>query len=248
MNQIFLGKLYGALEGATVRELQGLHDFFGKYHVWDWVSAEHTKTLFWLRSQPDGEYNAKQISAAISVVGPKGQLWPEPVMIPRIISGLNQLKLVRVTWAKTGLREIQPFHLELNALRGETGGPLWDRFGEVILSASYKEISALAQLYSQTDLMNQPGFYLPTLCWLGSAPADRVKFSEFQEKSEEIKRQVRSSHDMRNVTNGIWWAFQKKLIFIEQGIDDFRLDTSPLCSLGFETNQTNKGGKHEQIQ
>lgn len=245
MSKVFLGTLYGSLEGSTVAELQTVHDFFVRYHVWDWLSAEHVKVLFWLRDKPDGQYDSRQISAAISVVGPQGQLWPGAEQIPRIIAGLQQIKLLRVTWPDRGSRETQAFHLELDPLHRATKGHLWDRFGEVILSASYKEISALAQLYSQTDLMNQPGFYLPTLCWLGSAPADRVKFSEFQEKSEEIKRQVRSSHDMRNVTNGIWWAFQKKLIFIEQGIDDFRLDTSPLCSLGFETNQTNKGGKHE---
>ncbi|WP_028895393.1 hypothetical protein [Syntrophorhabdus aromaticivorans] len=243
MNQIFLGKLYGALEGATVRELQGLHDFFGKYHVWDWTGPEHVKAILWLRGQPSGEFSAKQISASIGVVGPQGQLWPGPEQIPRIIAGLQQIKLLRVTWPDRGSRETLPFILELDPLRRETEGPLWGRLAPVILDASYKEITALAALYAQTNLAEQPGFYLRALCWCAAVAGIRVSDEEFSNSFAEIKKQTRFDHDARNGTHGVLWCKQKGLINIRWDERGFYYDITPLRKFGFTTNE--KGGKHE---
>lgn len=243
MNKVFLTKLYDCLEPATVRELQGLHDFFGKYHVWDWLSAEHVKVLFWLRDKPDGQYDSRQISAAISVVGPQGQLWPGAEQIPRIIAGLQQIKLLRVTWPDRGSRETQAFHLELDPLHRATKGHLWDRLAPVILDASFKEIQALAQLYSQTDLMNQPGFFLRSLTWCAAVAGIRVSDEEFSNSFAEIKKQTRFDHDARNGTHGVLWAKQKGLINIRWDERGFYYDITPLRKFGFTTNE--KGEKHE---
>lgn len=245
MNKIFLSRLYDSLEGARVAELQGLHDFFGKFRIFDWTGPGHLKALCWLRSQRDGEFDSRQISGSISVVGPQGELWPGALMIPRIVSNLSQIGLIKIGWAKTGLREIQPFRLRLDTLREATRGSLWDRLAPVILGASFKEIQALAALYTQTNLAEQPGFYLRVLAWCAAMPGDRMPITEIEERFDDVKRQVRSSHDMRNIHNALSWAYGKELIVADWGTDDFRLDATPLCSLGFETNQTTKEGNHE---
>ena len=243
MNKVFLTKLYDCLEPATVRELQGLHDFFTKFRIWDWTGPEHVKALCWLRSQRDGEFDSRQISASISVVGPQGQLWPGPEQIPRIIAGLQQLKLIWVTWGKQGSRETQAFHLELDPLHRETKGHLWDRLAEVILSASYKEIQALTALYAQTGLMNQPGFFLRSLTWCAAVAGIRVSDEEFSNSFAEIKKQTRFDHDARNGTHGVLWCKQKGLINIRWDERGFYYDITPLRKFGFTTNE--KGGKHE---
>lgn len=76
-------------------------------------------------------------------------------------------------------------------------------------------------------------------------PGDRMPISELEARFEDVKREVRSSRAMRNIHNALAWAYGKELISADWGTDDFRLDATPLCSLGFETNQTNEGENHE---
>jgi hypothetical protein len=239
--QAFLSNLHSTLKKANLKDLERMNTVIIKYHFWDWIGAEHIKVMMWLLEEGSGTYTRDAISEAVAIPDRKGEPWPSLVMIPRILSNLNQIGLVFVSWAERGVRENQPFYVDTETLHRECSGSLWKGLGEVINGASYRDLEALARVFTETDLLSQPGFNLRVLAWAGMIGNRHVSEEDFQTEFADIRREVRFLHDARDASHALRWANRKgllKIAWCEPG-QGFDLDAEPLEKFGFVTG----GGK-----
>lgn len=232
--QTFLPNLHTSLKRASYQELEDMSQTFIKYHFFDWIRMGHIKVAMWLREAGNGSYTTGQISQSIAVPY-RGEPWPGAVMIPKIISNLNQIGLIRVFWAQQGIKENQPFDVDTEILQRECSGSLWQDLGEVINGASYHDLEALSQLFVKTDLLGQPGFYLRVLAWAGTVDRGHITENMMKQEFSDIRKATKFLHDARNTIHALHWANRKGLLKVSwrepgQGFD---LDAGPLEKFGF---------------
>lgn len=229
----FLAKLNGVLRAASLEDLRAMAKLFGR--MWYWLGPEHLKVLLWLHGQGSGTYDVRTISEAVAVKDTKGEPWPGPVQIERILVNLEDAGFIRVWWAeRMGIRTNHPFQVECDRLGG-----FWNDLGEVIQSATYRDLQGLQRVYRDTDLMRQPAFYLGVLAWAGARGTGPVTEAELREAFGGIYREVKFAFDGRNPGHALRWFVEKGLLNARWDAKGelIELDTERLRKWGFTQSE-----------
>ncbi|OPY68297.1 MAG: hypothetical protein A4E63_02013 [Syntrophorhabdus sp. PtaU1.Bin050] len=236
----FLHNLNEVLKKAAIQDFKAMNNLFEKGHLWDWYGPEHLKTLLYLHQSDDGTYDVHQISQAIAVKDAKGEPWPGPVMIEGILRDLEEVGLIRVTWGTTGIVSNQPFKVTTESLlyNWHLEGDFWKNLNGAIQEATYKDLQALRRLYRETDLLDQPPFFLRVLSWSTVNGSGKFLLQKVKDEFDDLLHHAWSLHDSRDAESGLTWARKRRLLGITWGMpgEPFELDIRPLSGWGFTIN------------